>query len=313
MFVYAILGALALAAAALTAGAIYTRAFIRSVEEEFPPIGEFFEASRSRLHFTDSAGENLPVLVMIHGASGNLREFLPLVDRLQDRYRIICVDRPGSGYSANSSEHLTPAEQARQIAELLHHLHVESATWIGHSFGGSLVMAALLDESSAVAGVLLAGAAYHWEGGVDLTDSLANWPVVGPLIANTMIAPIGIRQLASGIQKVFAPDSPTPDYGDTAAPALYLRPDHFLATGRDISHLSHFLYRLSTRYGEIDQPVLMLWGEKDRVVPKWNHYDRLLPLLKKVEGTLFPGAGHMPHHSYADDVAGKIDAFVHTL
>ena len=309
-----ILGGMAVVAVVLIAGAVYTRSFVRSVEREFPPIGTFFEASRARLHYTDTETQSgAPALVMIHGASANLREFVPLVERLKDRYRVICVDRPGSGYSTNTAEHLTPVEQAQQVGELLDHLGVESAVWVGHSFGGSLVMSALLEEPTAKAGVLLAGAAYHWEGGVDVTDSLANWPLVGPLIARTLIAPLGIRQIETGVARGFAPDPREAGYADQAAPALYLRPHHFLATGRDISHLSHFLYRLSTRYGEIDQPVLMLWGEKDRIVPKWNHYDRLLPLLKNVEGHLYPGSGHMPQRVHVDDVAKRLVTFVHNL
>lgn len=69
------------------------------VEARYPPAGEFVSFEGEDLHVV-RRGEGQPVL-MIHGASGNLREFsFTLAPHLEDvPVELIMVDRPGHGYS----------------------------------------------------------------------------------------------------------------------------------------------------------------------------------------------------------------------
>jgi hypothetical protein len=87
-------------AVAALAGVTHWRASAREVAAEaaFPPTGAFVTVNGLRLHY-EIAGTG-PDLVMIHGASGSLRDLtFSLRDRLTDRYRVIVVDRPGLGHS----------------------------------------------------------------------------------------------------------------------------------------------------------------------------------------------------------------------
>jgi len=67
-------------------------------ERMYPPIGQFVEVRGRRVHYVQ-AGEG-PDLVLIHGASGNLRDWtFDFVDRIAHRYRVTVCDRPGLGYT----------------------------------------------------------------------------------------------------------------------------------------------------------------------------------------------------------------------
>ena len=97
------------------AGVTHWRASAReaAAAAAFPPSGQFVTVDGTRLHY-EIAGTG-PDLVMIHGASGSLRDLTyALRDRLTDRYRVIVVDRPGLGHS-DPLDDTSLAAQARII------------------------------------------------------------------------------------------------------------------------------------------------------------------------------------------------------
>lgn len=87
--------ALALLGGALAAFAAWTAA---RVEKAVPPIGSFIEVDGTRLHYLDE-GEGQPI-VLVHGLAAQMQHLTyGLREALKGKYRVIFVDRPGSGYS----------------------------------------------------------------------------------------------------------------------------------------------------------------------------------------------------------------------
>src|ERR1700728_30844 len=86
-----------------------------------PPTGRFIDVDYGRLHFLDRGTG--PIVVMVHGLSGSLRNFYGLIGTLARTCRVLVVDRPGSGHSTMlSGEHPTLRAQATLIAHFLHRL-----------------------------------------------------------------------------------------------------------------------------------------------------------------------------------------------
>src|ERR1043166_51729 len=109
-----------------------------------------------------SAGSGPPV-VLIHGNPGSHHDYtLAVVERLSQSYHVIAFDRPGHGYSQRRDSIRTTVEiQARIIRDALQKLAVGQPVLVGHSWGGSLVLAAALAYGKDLSGiVLLAPAAY---------------------------------------------------------------------------------------------------------------------------------------------------------
>jgi pimeloyl-ACP methyl ester carboxylesterase len=94
---------------------------------------------------------------------------------------------------------------------------------------------------------------------------------------------------------------------------LSLRPDAFLANAEDMRGLSDFLAIQSRRYGEIRRPVLAVTGEQDRIVPAWNHADRLVRQIPHMEHIELEDTGHALHHALPERVAGLIASFSRRL
>lgn len=290
--------------------ALFSRQSTSRTEQRFAPTGTFVEVDGLRVHYRE-AGTG-PVLVLIHGASTSLRDFsASIFAPLSRNHRVIAVDRPGHGYSDRpSGSWPDPARQAELIHRLLGKLDAKDPILVGHSWSGSVVLAYLLaypDDASA--GVLLAGATHPWTGGVAWYNELAGIPVLGELFTRTLVYPAGILSLDRAVAEVFAPNRVPDDYTETTAVRLSLRPETFRANAEDIRRLSGFLALQSQRYGEIEQPLLLLTGSEDTIVPAWNHSDRLSGQAPNAERVELEDTGHALHHTHPDRVVALIEAF----
>lgn len=290
--------------------AIYTVAATSRVERTYPPTGDFITVQGVRLHYV-TAGDGPPI-VLLHGASASLRDFdASILPGLARHHRVIAFDRPGYGYSDRPADGWPdPARQAVLIHEALRTLGVEKPVLVGHSWAGSVVLAYLLNHpEDASGGVLLAGVVNPWQGGVGWTADVAGWPVIGRIFTSSLVFPLGQVFLNSAIGNVFAPEPPTPGYRTRTGAILALRPPAFRASAEDLRNLSRFLQAQSARYEQIDRPLLLITGERDTIVPAWNHADRLAARLPHARGVDLSGAGHALHHTRADEIVRLIRDF----
>jgi pimeloyl-ACP methyl ester carboxylesterase len=280
------------------------------VERDYPPLGRFLEIDGIRLHFVE-AGQGPPI-VFIHGASTTLRDFVAsLFPLLARKYRVVAFDRPGYGYSERpGGAWLEPARQAALIAGALKAIGVEEPVLVGHSWSGSLVLAYLMDNPQQVAGgVLLSGVSHPWEGGVAWVRRAAGVPLAGDLFARTFVYPVGRLLLDRSVAEVFAPEPVPTRYVERTGIALALRPRSFLADAEDVRGLSAYLRQQSQRYAEIDQPLLLITGDADHVVPPSNHAERLIKQVPDAELVYLENAGHAFHHTRPERVAALIGNF----
>ena len=288
----------------------FSRWELSRLEVLYPPIGEQMRLDGFRLHYVE-AGKG-PAVVLIHGSSTNLRDFTASIFDPLTRYcRVVAFDRPGHGYSTYPRQFwMNPEEQATAIQDALKQLGIERAVWLGHSWAGAVVMAGLLKYPREVTGgVLLSGAAYHWQGGVDWSNHLVDVPVVGPLFAHAALMPAGRFLMDKEIAAAFLPNRPPSNYRQRTGIDLVLRPSQFTINGRDVRLLSDFLVQQSERYSKIEQPLLMIHGREDDIVPAWNHADRLTELLPQAVLSELPATGHAPHHVHTEEVAREVARF----
>jgi pimeloyl-ACP methyl ester carboxylesterase len=113
----------------------------RQAEATWPPEGDFLTIDGHRVHYV-VMGEG-PDLVLIHGASGNTRDFThALAGRLAARYRVIVMDRPGLGYTDRiDPQGASLAAQAGLLADAATRLGADRPIVFGHSYGGAVALA----------------------------------------------------------------------------------------------------------------------------------------------------------------------------
>lgn len=291
----------------------FTQKKTNEISRTYPPVGEFIDIDGAKIHFKFVKGSNssdLPPLIFIHGASGNLLDQAkPFLKKLEGRGDLLFIDRPGHGWSERHSENQRfPDKQALVISKLMNALRLESAIIIGHSFGCAVTASFALHHPEKVKGLLfLAPAAYPWPGGVAWYYNLTSWPIIGWLFANTLALPAGLRRINHGSRCVFLPNKMPQDYIKNTAPSLVLRPKTFRANAKDIAALFNYLVKTWPKYKNIKAPTIIISGEKDNVVFPYIHSKGLEQHIEGAEFISLDNMGHKPDYAATDLAIAAIE------
>ncbi|ETX16454.1 alpha/beta hydrolase [Roseivivax halodurans JCM 10272] len=285
----------------------------RSAEERWPPIGRFVDVDGTRVHaYVAGSG---PDLVLIHGASGNLRDWtFRFAERMTDRYRVIAFDRPGLGYterlpgygSAFNAGAESPQEQAALLARAATKLGVSNPVVVGHSFGGAVAMAWALDHDPAAL-VVVSGATMPWPGDLGAQYAVLGSSVGGALLAPVVAATAGETRIDEAVATIFAPQAAPEGYLDYVGAGLTLRPASLRANARQVNTLRPHVVEMSRRYPSLRLPVELVHGDADEIVPLDIHSRRLADILPDARLTVLDGIGHMPHQVAPQPVEDAID------
>jgi pimeloyl-ACP methyl ester carboxylesterase len=278
----------------------------RRIEADYPNQGERIDIGGYSLNSVlvpRPQTADLPPLVFVHGASGNLLDQMHAFrGKLEGRADMLFVDRPGHGYSDRGGPaNDTPDGQADAIAALMDKRGIQRAIIIGHSFGGSIVASFALRHPEKVAGLLfLAPATHPWPGGVEWYYSAASTPVLGWLFTHVIAMPAGLMRLSGGIDSVFSPNKAPEDYLEKTAPALVLRPDTFANNARDVANLHAYVARVAPQYSSITAPTVIITGDSDDIVLENIHSRGLARDIKGSELLWIKNLGHKPDYIATD-------------
>jgi pimeloyl-ACP methyl ester carboxylesterase len=282
-------------------------AYTARVESAVPAAGKLVDIAGRQTHVVND-GQDGPVVLMIHGASANAREFsVSLAPHLNGDFRLLMPDRPGHGYSERFKGAEQLGVQAAQMAGVLDTLAPgQKAVVVGHSFGGAVALRLALDRPDLVSGlVLLAPVTHDWgSGGAAWYNRLAAQPVFGPIFSQ--IAPLaGPAAGRGGVESVFNPAPAPQAYFEEAGIGLVFRPPNFRANARDMHALRGELAAQSDRYGELEMPIIVFSGSLDTVLKPQLHTGKLKNQVP-IEIVALKQEGHMPHHAHASHVADAI-------
>lgn len=255
------------------------------------------------LHLPAGPKADLPPLLFIHGASGNLQDpGQAFIKPLSGRAEMLFVDRPGHGFSERGGpENAYPDGQADKIARVMDHYGMKQAIVVAHSFGGSIAASLALRHPDKVKGLVFLSAATHpWPGGVGWYYRVAATPVAGWLFTQMISLPAGLMQLTTGAESVFDPNPMPPGYVENSLIPLILRPATFRYNAEDVVNLHDYVSRISVHYPEIKAPTVIITGDADRIVLPEIHSRGLARDIKGSELVWVHGMGHKPDYVATD-------------
>lgn len=301
-------GVLAMLVLVFGALVLFTVRTARRVEHAVPPIGRFIDVDGGRIHYVDE-GVGQPLLCL-HGLAGQMRDFThSLRDRLTRDYRIVIIDRPGSGYSTRPPQASAAIrDQAETIARFAEAIGLKRALVVGHSLGGAIALSLALNHPDLVAGLALIAPATHPPehvpapfGGLDIASPLLRW-----LVAWTVATPLSMANREFALNTVFGPQPVARDYPTRGGGLLNLRPSAFIAASRDLVEARQKLDDMTARYGSLKVPLGILYGTADRVLDATEQGEALAAMVPGADCELIEGGGHMIHIASADRCAAFI-------
>jgi pimeloyl-ACP methyl ester carboxylesterase len=260
-----------------------------------------------RIHCLETPGTDgsLPPMLMVHGWTGAAADWAPLLQALAYRGRAIAIDLPGNGLSDKP-------DAPYDVPWFLDFLHAFCATigastivLAGNSMGGQIAVHFTVRYPAIVEKLILVDP-YGLKGEEGRRGPLAR---LGPLVdlafslnrrrfIERAIRRNILHSTDPGLLKVAVDSTASSVLGRNGARAVSR------VTQRVIGRA-----RVDALLPGISQPVLLLWGEHDRLLPpRWA--GAFASLLPRATLHTIPDAGHMPMLERPAEVAEKITRFL---
>lgn len=272
----------------------------------------FVDVDGLRVHVAE-AGDG-PAVLLLHGWPQHWYMWRGVIERLAPQFRLIAPDLRGFGWTEAPGAGYDAETFARDQVALLDALEIESASVIGHDWGGWAAFLLGLDHSERIERMVVCNAPHPWP---KLEPRLAlevwrTWyavalatPVLGPrLLQQTDFAAAFLRR------------------GNTGAPfseseiATYADSFRDPARAHAVSSLYRYYHRAFAeglrgrwRSRRLAVPTLLLFGPRDlyvtpRILPGYEQY------ADDMELELIPDSGHFLVDEKPDLVARRALAFL---
>jgi pimeloyl-ACP methyl ester carboxylesterase len=253
---------------------------------------------RYRLRYFDW-GQGEP-FVFIHGLNDRAISFAMVIAHLAPRYRCIAYELANGRDDHASTGRYRHADYADDLISLLDHLQLKQVHLFGSSFGSTITLDAIHRYPERFrTGMLQGGFARR-----PLTFGERCLARVGRLMPGTM------KQMPMREKMLQTVDLP----GFVGAPdevwKFYLSNSE-VTPNRVIARRALLLHKVDLRpkLPEIRQPLLMIGGDNDLLVPKRFEEEVLhaVPAAKRIE---FEKCGHYPQYTHPERTAREVEEFV---
>lgn len=251
----------------------------------------------TRLSYTVPGPENGTPVLLLHAWGESRRSFDRLLPLLPTAARAIAMDQRGHGQSDKPPAGYSLPEMAADVPGFMDAIGLESAILLGSSSGGYVAQQAAVSAPDRVAGLVLVGSPRSLQGRPAFADEVEG--LVDP------VDPAWVRRSLAWFP-CFTP-----------VPSWYLE-DRI----RDGANIPAHVWRETlsglisakppTDTGTVSCPTLILWGEKDGVLPRAQQ-DALVAAIPGSRLVAYSDTGHLVLWEQPGRIAADVAAFLATL
>lgn len=254
------------------------------------------ELSGYRIHYREM-GQGTPLL-LIHGLGGSSLDWAPVMKTYADAgYHVYAPDLLGFGKSQKPDTNYSIEEQTQLIHEFVANQHIEDADVVGWSMGGWIALRLTLEHPDDVRRLVVndsAGLYYH-----------ASYPADSLLQVFTPDSEAGVNRLYSLLEPKA---KPMPHF---VAQDLTRRiqSENAWVIRRTVTSMLTMKDLLDGKLSGIKQPVLIIWGADDALIPVSSGYD-MARQIPQADMEVFQGCGHLAPARCAVPVSEKTLQFL---
>ncbi|MFQ5709226.1 MAG: alpha/beta fold hydrolase [bacterium] len=259
-----------------------------------------------------------PWLTFLHGFPTCSWDWAKLVDRVQQRFRLLFFDFLGFGDSDKPEKHrYSIFEQADLTSRLWQHFGVEKTGVVAHDYGDTVALELLTRQKEGRMSteiekiVLLNGGVYVDFQRPLLIQRLLLKPLLGPLISHALNERVFKKRFAS----IFSRAHPISDSELGQHWLAVHRHGGVRNTHRIIQYLAERRQnraRWETTLESTEVPIRFLWGLEDPVSGR-NISEQLRQRLSAADLLELEDVGHYPQLEVPQRIADEITAAFHCL
>lgn len=259
-----------------------------------------------QVHYRDEGNklDNEP-LVLIHGTSSSLNTWDSLISYLPANKRIIRLDMPAFGLTGPSPENkYTYRFYSDFLNAFLKELEVKQCIIAGNSLGGGIAWHFALDYPQKVAKLILIDASGYPK--INEKGSLGFKIAAIPVLNNLLLYVTPKSLVKKSLETVFVDQSLITEERITRYHEL------LLAEGNRKAALSIFKNKFdqqTNRIKDIQQPTLIIFGEKDQLINSDNAY-LFQKDIKNSKAVIIKNVGHVPMEEAPKATAELINEFI---
>jgi pimeloyl-ACP methyl ester carboxylesterase len=232
----------------------------------------YVKTSLGMIHYRQHPGGGTKV-TFIHGFASSTKSWVRLIEWLPDDINVCLVDLLGHGISDAPKIDYGAAIQARVVREFLEAKGMQDGCLFGHSYGGWI--AALLAQSG------------FGGGGLVLEDAM------------------GLKDYFEDLEKEGLKEAFNDRWIEEAR--IFGLADYVIKSSVGADKVTDALTKESL--GSLSKQAMLIWGGKDGVVST-KYAELFAEYIKGSDLEILEGAGHVPHYTNAEEVAGLLLGFI---
>lgn len=223
---------------------------------------QFAEIADQQISYV-SYGSGTEVIVFLHGMASNLKAWQKNIDVLKADYRCIALDLPGYGRSSRMSSAFDLEKVAKLVIQFISHMKLENVTLVGHSMGGQLSLLIAHQQPALVARMILvapAGLEQFSQGEVELIKTY---------FTGEFIASYSKQMITKNFELNFYEMPDDARFMISDRHQLCRDTEKYLAFCHTVSQSTYSIITSNVMplLSKLKQPVLVLFGEDDKLIP----------------------------------------------
>jgi pimeloyl-ACP methyl ester carboxylesterase len=241
-----------------------------------------------------------PPLLFIHGLGDSSRSFLMPISRLSAHFRCLAYDQPAGGADGARLARYTHRDLVADVWALLDSLGIQKSYVLASSFGATIALEALRQQPRRLPRAILQGGLAH--------RPLRRAELLLARLCRLLPGTTAWLPLRRRLLRRF-----NPGLFDDRPPEVW---EYFVdCCGRArvaaAAWQALILHRLDVRpiLPQVRQPVLLVCGDRDLIVPPY-HEEVLLRGLPNAGRAILEGSGHVPSYTHPEVFAEVVRQFL---
>jgi len=240
-------------------------------------------------------GQGEPILIL-HGWGSSIKSWLKVQEFLAKKgFKVFVFDLPGFGESTTPIRAWNIEDYSNFVLKLVKKLELSEFSLLGHSFGGRISIKFAQKHPEKIKSLILCNSS-----GIKLElDQKTKMIYCLSRLGNTLFSKRLLSKFRKLARKVFY---------------FFLRHKDYVKANKIMRKTLKLVIseNLLPELSEIKTRTLIIWGEKDDIVPLKAAYI-FKEKIPNSELKVFPNVKHSPHREIPEELSVAIDGFLKTI